>query len=67
MTQSRLNRQVARATGDDPATIARLGFVILTRGPVEREHGPRFIGVDDHCAQANLRFRKRHCRGRTIP
>ena len=35
MTDSRLNRAVARATGEDPCTIARLGFVILTRGPVE--------------------------------
>jgi len=37
MTQAHLDRAVARVTGEDPATIARLGFVVLTRGPVERE------------------------------
>jgi hypothetical protein len=37
MPQVRLNRAVARATGESHTTIARMGFVPLTRGPVERE------------------------------
>ena len=40
MTDSRLYRAVARATGEDESTIARLGFVILTRGPVELDRQP---------------------------
>jgi len=37
MPQIRLNRAVASATGESLTTIARMGFVPLTRGPVERE------------------------------
>jgi hypothetical protein len=44
MTQSRLNRAVAHATGESLATIARLGFVPLTFGPVERE--PQVVNWD---------------------
>ena len=40
MTDSHLYRAVARATGEDRQTIARLGFVVLTRGPVERDQPP---------------------------
>ncbi len=42
---------VARATGEDPHTIARLGFVVLTRGPVERERAPLVFDRDDHDAR----------------
>ena len=48
MTQTHLDRAVARVTGENPATIARLGFVVLTRGPVERESQPLIIGGDEH-------------------
>jgi hypothetical protein len=44
MTQVRLNRAVARATGESLATIARMGFVPLTQGPVERE--PHVVNWD---------------------
>jgi hypothetical protein len=44
MPQSRLNHAVARATGESLATIARMGFVPLTHGPVERE--PRMVNWD---------------------
>ena len=37
MTQRELTRQVARATGETPRTVALLGFVPLTRKPVESE------------------------------
>ena len=37
MTQAELNRQAARATGESVDTIARMGFVMLTSGPIERE------------------------------
>jgi hypothetical protein len=37
MTQRELNRAVAHATGESMSTVASLGFVPLTVGPVERE------------------------------
>jgi hypothetical protein len=59
MTQAQLNRAVSRATGEDPATIARLGFVVLTRGPVERERKPLVIDWDDHYAAGREPFKRR--------
>ena len=37
MTQAELNREVAQATGESVDTIAQMGFVVLTRIPIERE------------------------------
>ncbi len=37
MTQSDLNRAVALATGESVQTIARLGFVPLALGPIDRQ------------------------------
>ncbi len=37
MNPRTLNRAVAQATGESVSTIASLGFVPLTVGPVERE------------------------------
>ena len=37
MPQRELNRAVAQATGESLSTIAGIGFVPLTVGPVERE------------------------------
>jgi hypothetical protein len=37
MTQAELYREVARATGESVDTIEQMGFVVLTRVPVERE------------------------------
>jgi hypothetical protein len=45
MTQRTLNRAVAHATGESVSTIASLGFVPLTVGPVERE--PLVLDWDD--------------------
>lgn len=50
MPPTRLDCAVAHATGEDPHTIARLGFVVLTRGPVEREHAPLTFDWDEHDA-----------------
>lgn len=58
MTQAQLNRAVSRATGEDEATIAQLGFVVLTRGPVERERKPLIIDWDKHYAAGQERFRR---------
>ena len=66
MTQTRLNRAVADATGEDAATIARLGFVILTRHPVERERQPLVIDWDEHYAPETTSFTRRPCRARSI-
>ncbi|MGE0757207.1 MAG: hypothetical protein AB7O38_09310 [Pirellulaceae bacterium] len=41
MTQRELDYEVARATGESLAIIAGMGFVPLTRGPVEQD------GYDD--------------------
>lgn len=49
MTQSELNRAVAAATGESVGTIAAMGFVPLTEGPVERE--PLIVDWDDVDAQ----------------
>lgn len=45
MTQRDLNRAIARATGDDINTIARLGFVELRDIPFESE-GPHIVDWD---------------------
>lgn len=37
MNQDQFHRAVARATGESLGTIAHRGFVMLTRGPFERE------------------------------
>ena len=66
MTQAHLDRAVARVTGEDPATIARLGFVVLTHQPVERERQPLVIDWDEHHAPENTRFTRRPCRARSI-
>ncbi len=66
MTQAHLDRAVARVTGEDPATIARLGFVVLTRGPVERESQPLIIGGDERHVSGRPCFTRRPCRARSI-
>ena len=49
MTQSELNRAIAEATGESVGTIAAMGFVVLTAGPVERE--PLTVDWDEVDAQ----------------
>ena len=56
MTQAHLYRAVARATGEDPATIAQLGFVVLTRGPIEQDREPLVIDWDEHDAATSKAF-----------
>ena len=58
MTQAHLDRAVALATGEDPATIARLGFVVLTRGPVEHDRQPLVIDWDEHDAARSQPFKR---------
>ncbi len=45
MTQAELNQAVASATGESISTIARMGFVELSAGPIERE--PQMIDWDE--------------------
>jgi len=47
MTQAELNRQVARATGEAVGTVAAMGFVPLTHGPVERDREPLVVDWDE--------------------
>ncbi len=47
MTQAEINREVAAKTGEDRRTIAHMGFVQLTHGPVERDHEPLVVDWDD--------------------
>lgn len=47
MTQTELNREVARATGETVRTIAELGFVPLTPNPFERDREPLVVDWDD--------------------
>lgn len=46
MTQEELDREVAHATGESVGTIAGLGFVPLTRVPVEHEPDRKPLVVD---------------------
>jgi hypothetical protein len=45
MTQTELDRAVARATGESVAAISSMGFVPLTRVPQERE--PQTVDWDE--------------------
>ena len=45
MSQSRLDRAVARATGESLATIRRLGFGYAVRSSPKPAAGPRAKGV----------------------
>ena len=47
MTQTELDREVARATGESLRTISSLGFVPLTAKPYEREREPLTVDWDD--------------------
>ena len=47
MTQAELDFEVARVTGETTDTIARIGFVPLTRRPVEVEREPLVIDWDE--------------------
>ncbi len=60
MTQSELNREVAKATGETVSTISQLGFVPLTAIPIERE--PQSIDWDDVDAERNFVITPRRTR-----
>ncbi len=47
MTQNELNREIAEVTGESVHTIGQMGFVSLTRGPVEVEREPLIIDWDE--------------------
>jgi hypothetical protein len=65
MTDSRLYHAVARATGEDPCTIARRGFVILTRGPVEQDRQPLAVDCDEDHTSPSRRLNRRPRRVRS--
>ena len=46
MTQAELDYAVAEATGESLQTIADLGFVLLRRGPFEREPSTAYDDLD---------------------
>lgn len=56
MTQRELYCEVAHATGESMRTIDDFGFVLLTRGPVERECPAIERAVDDLDAEPTARF-----------
>ncbi len=47
MTQAELNLEVAKVTGETTGTISHIGFVPLTRRPVEVEREPLVIDWDE--------------------
>jgi len=47
MTQTDIDRQVARATGEDLSTIAGMGFVPLTPVPYECDRPPLTVDWDE--------------------
>lgn len=66
MTQCDLDRAVARATGEDLATIAGMGFVPLTSIPHEAERRPLTVDWDLLDAQRTGLFPKSRGRQRMI-
>ena len=46
MTQADLYREIADATGESIRTVAEMGFVPLTRGPIERDREPLVVDWD---------------------
>ena len=56
MTQSELDREVARATGESLRTVASLGFVPLTVKPYERDREPLMVDWDDVAARREGMF-----------
>ena len=51
MTQAELNREVANVTGESARIIDQMGFVPLTRHPVEVEREPLVIDWDEKPAR----------------
>jgi hypothetical protein len=47
MTQNELYREIAHATGESLRTVAEMGFVPLTRGPIERDRDPLVVDWDE--------------------
>ena len=56
MTQSELNREVARATGETLRTVAFMGFVPLTVKPYERDREPLMVDWDDVDRRRDVTF-----------
>jgi hypothetical protein len=51
MTQSQLNRAVARATGESRSTICRMGFSVLADEPLEADRDPLVVDWDEFDAE----------------
>lgn len=64
MTQSELNRAVARATGESVSTICEMGFVPLTPIPFERE--PRTVDWDAADARRSVSLQPRRRRAPAV-
>ena len=47
MTQAELYREIAQATGESIRTVAEMGFVPLTRSPVELERDPLVVECEE--------------------
>ena len=60
MTQTELNRAVARATGETVSTISHMGFVPLSGVPYERE--PQTVDLDEADASRNMSLQSRRQR-----
>lgn len=54
MTQSELDREVARATGESVRMISSLGFVPLTIQPYERDREPLMVDWDEVAARREI-------------
>jgi hypothetical protein len=51
MTQSQLNRAVARATGESRSTVCRMGFSVLTDESLEADRDPLVVDWDEFDAE----------------
>lgn len=56
MTQAQLDRDVARATGEDVQEITRRGFSPLTFGPLELEPEDLIVNWDELQLSRNVAF-----------
>jgi hypothetical protein len=54
MTQAELNCAVARATGETIDEISQRGFVLLTRGPFDRDPESYTVDWDEYDLRRNV-------------
>ena len=56
MTQSQLDRSVARTTGESPRTVHRLGLSSLADGPDEPHPEALYLVIDSPCCHERSPF-----------